>query len=375
MLKNGQDQEMCLVTFWNVTMDSLNAITHQIQNPEKPCHELSQSLPPVVVIPANNSELEKSKEIATNVINELSDELQKSSEIIRMLKQRVQEQQQQILLLKQLVNIPSAAFTEEPIPVGKGSFAIVKKATWNNPIIAVKQFTVPLIDEAEFNKEFNNLVALQCDQLVKVHGFCIENQTYKILLEYMNKGSLYKMLHNENTKLGNSTILKFAKDILVGLEYIHGKSMMHRDLKTSNILVAEANDTIVCKIADLGLARVLPQSSDVPTLAGTPLYMAPEQVSGQMFTNSVDLYAFAVIVYEMLTNEYPIISKQEKTACIEKPMYAYHTMMKYFESVGESQSCFAAPMGAPASLTKIIAICSSKNPANRQSASQLLQLL
>ena len=94
----------------------------------------------------------------------------------------------------------------------------------------------------------------------------------------------------------------FVACLIAGLEYCHEKQIIHRDIKTSNILVFEKN---LFKITDFGISKCMDSNRFAYTNIGTPYYMAPEIVCGQPYDFSVDYWALGCMIYKLLTKKYP----------------------------------------------------------------------
>jgi len=89
------------------------------------------------------------------------------------------------------------------------------------------------------------------------------------------------------------------------MTYLHSKKIIHRDLKSANILMDEHN---VPKISDFGLARIKTTSISIMTVGvGTPLWMAPEIMRGDQYNEKSDVYSFALVLWEMISNQLPYI--------------------------------------------------------------------
>lgn len=111
-------------------------------------------------------------------------------------------------------------------------------------------------------------------------------------MEYANGGDMYHLLkeHKKNRKIWTeSEIWCFAFEILLGIEYLHSKNIIHRDIKTLNIFI---NEDKSIKLGDLGVSKIV--SSMIPlqgTRVGTPLYLAPELIKHQPYSFKVDIWA------------------------------------------------------------------------------------
>ena len=111
--------------------------------------------------------------------------------------------------------------------------------------------------------------------------------------------------------------LPIAQQIGAALSAAHEKGVVHRDLKSGNVMLAANGKRVV--VTDFGLAHTLTQSTESSvTIAGTPAYMAPEQFEGKPVTVSVDIYAFGVLLYEMVVGRRPFAGDSPIALALDK---------------------------------------------------------
>nr|XP_023920344.1 putative leucine-rich repeat receptor-like serine/threonine-protein kinase At2g19230 [Quercus suber]POF00384.1 putative leucine-rich repeat receptor-like serine/threonine-protein kinase [Quercus suber] len=172
----------------------------------------------------------------------------------------------------------------------------------------------------EFRAEAQLLMIVHHKNLVSLTGYCDEGENKALIYEYLANGNLKQDLSVTNTNvLTWNQRLQIAMDAAHGLEYLHNgckPSIIHRDLKTSNILLDE---NMQAKIADFGLSRAFATENDShisTSLAGTLGYLDPEsQASGNLNKKS-DVYSFGIILFELITGRPAIIRGHEKNTHI-----------------------------------------------------------
>ncbi len=125
---------------------------------------------------------------------------------------------------------------------------------------------------------------------------------YVILLEYMNLGSLDRVM--KQVKNIPEVILGFITfKILKGLAYLHGNKIIHRDIKPGNVLLNDKGDV---KIADFGMSRQLENNNElVESYVGTMLYMTSERLTGDKYTATTDLWSLGISIIELATGKNP----------------------------------------------------------------------
>ncbi|KAJ4822911.1 hypothetical protein Tsubulata_025923 [Turnera subulata] len=138
--------------------------------------------------------------------------------------------------------------------------------------------------------------------VVRFIGACTKSPHLCIVTEYMPGGSLYDYLHKNFNVLKLQQLLKFAIDVCKGMEYLHLNNIIHRDLKTANLLMD--NDNVV-KVADFGVARFQDQGGVMTAETGTYRWMAPEVINHQPYDQKADVFSFAIVLWELVTAKVP----------------------------------------------------------------------
>ncbi|XP_076922085.1 cysteine-rich receptor-like protein kinase 15 [Bidens hawaiensis] len=194
--------------------------------------------------------------------------------------------------------------------VGEGGFGVVYKGILaNGQEIAVKRLSKGSVQGSlEFKNEVVLLAKLQHRNLVRLLGFCLHAEEKILIYEYVANHSLDFFLfgHTKDVKLDWSTRYKIIGGIARGMLYLHEDSrlrIIHRDLKTSNILLDEEMNP---KISDFGMARIVCASqtqSMTNRIVGTVGYMSPEYAMHGHFSVKSDVFSFGVLVLEIISGK------------------------------------------------------------------------
>ncbi|KAE8804192.1 Serine/threonine-protein kinase PBS1 [Hordeum vulgare] len=202
-------------------------------------------------------------------------------------------------------------FSESNV-LGVGGFGCVYKANFDGGFVAaVKRLGCEGQEcEKEFENELDLLQRIQHSNIVSLVGFCIHEENRFIVYELMVNGSLETQLHgrpSHGSALSWHIRMKIALDTARGLEYLHehcNPPIIHRDLKSSNILL---NSDFNAKISDFGLAVTSGnRSKGNLKLSGTLGYVAPEYLLDGKLTEKSDVYAFGVVLLELLLGRRPV---------------------------------------------------------------------
>ena len=189
--------------------------------------------------------------------------------------------------------------------LGSGGFGTVYLArdTWIQKKYALK---VPHKQNGEFDellKEPRLLAALDHANIVRIVTAEKADDYFFIVMEYV-EGETLESLIQRTQGIELDTAVEFSLQICVGVEYAHQQSVLHRDLRSGNVLVTPEGKI---KIMDFGTSRFLEVADRASTIIGSPPYMAPEQFQGRAVFAS-DLYSVGVIMYEMMTGVLPYFS-------------------------------------------------------------------
>ena len=191
-------------------------------------------------------------------------------------------------------------------PLGKGHFATVYLAEHLHleTLAAIKVLHVQMEPESYqvFLSEARIIARLQHPHIIRIIDFGIQDQTPYLVTEYAANGALGSV-HPRGSSVPEEKIISYVHQIAAALDYAHEQRVIHRDVKPENILLNAKHEVV---LSDFGIAVVQRTLNSLSTQnpAGTPLYMAPEQIRGRPCPAS-DQYALGVIVYQWLCGEPP----------------------------------------------------------------------
>lgn len=191
--------------------------------------------------------------------------------------------------------------------IGGGATANVFRGKWNNSRkVAIKEFKNAIDSEKnmlKFRREMALSIQLSHPNVVIFIGTCMTDENrFCIIMELMSNGSLRDVLDAPaKHDLRWTTRLRYAIGAAQGLCYLHEKDILHRDVKSSNILIDSES---VAKISDFGFSCVR-KGMRTASLCGTPAWMAPEVINREVYTEKSDVYSFGMVLWELLTTHVP----------------------------------------------------------------------
>ncbi|XVE82277.1 hypothetical protein DITRI_Ditri15bG0135300 [Diplodiscus trichospermus] len=192
--------------------------------------------------------------------------------------------------------------------IGQGSCGTVYHGLWFGSDVAVKVFSKQEYSDDvihAFRQEVSLMKRLRHPNVLLFMGAVTSPQRLCIVTEFLPRGSLFRLLQRNTTKLDWRRRVHMALDIARGMNYLHhcNPPIIHRDLKSSNLLV-DKNWTV--KVGDFGLSRLKHETFlTTKTGKGTPQWMAPEVLRNEPSDEKSDVYSFGVILWELATEKIP----------------------------------------------------------------------
>lgn len=212
---------------------------------------------------------------------------------------------------------PSEIDLESSELIGKGSFGEIRKALWRGTPVAVKTIRPSLSNDRMVVKDFQHevelLVKVRHPNIVQFLGAVTLQKPLMLVTEFLAGGDLHQLLRTRDPLPPDRTV-KYALDIARGMSYLHNrtKPIIHRDLKPRNIILDEDQEL---KVGDFGLSKFInvKHLHDVYKMTGETgsyRYMAPEVFEHNPYDKSVDVFSFAMMLYEMVEGAAPFDDKE-----------------------------------------------------------------
>ncbi|KAL7412124.1 kinase-like domain-containing protein [Mrakia frigida] len=243
--------------------------------------------------------------------------------------------------------------------VGQGAsgMVFVAKSLVNGTKVAIKQ--MDLAQQPRKELIVNEIVVMKESHHPNVvnfiEAFLIKNQELWVVMEFMEGGALTDVI--ENNKLEEDQIAGICLETCKGLEHLHQRSIIHRDIKSDNVLLNSAGEV---KITDFGFcAKLSSEKSKRATMVGTPYWMAPEVVKQKEYGAKVDIWSLGIMAIEMIENEPPYLD--------EEPLKALYLIAT------NGTPTLKKPDQLSSELKSFLSVCLCVDVKSRATAAELLE--
>lgn len=185
--------------------------------------------------------------------------------------------------------------------LGRGEFSVVRRARERatGDVWAVKCIEKDTMEAGRLETEIQILEDVDHPHVIKLKEFFESEETVYLVMEMVTGGELFDKI----TQIGcysEATACQLVRNILDAVAYLHSRDIVHRDLKPTNLLLKSEDDDTNIKIADFGLSKIISEDRMMQTACGTPIYVAPEVLSGDAYDKEVDMWSIGVITYILL---------------------------------------------------------------------------
>lgn len=259
--------------------------------------------------------------------------------------------------------------------IGSGSFgrAVLVSCKRDKKLLVMKEIDLSRMDSRERKatesevKILSSLSSMQHKHpyIVRYLESFVHEKALCILMEYCEGGDLWQYISGrkrQRSTISEPKVLRWFTQMCLALKYMHDKQVLHRDIKTQNIFLAqkESSKDLGCvKIADFGIAKVLHRPEAMAmTQVGTPYYLSPEICNKQPYNSGSDMWALGCVIYELCHLRVPF-EAQELPGLVEKILRA---------PIQRLPAMYSRELG------DIVSALLCRNAAQRPSAPQVLQM-
>jgi len=235
---------------------------------------------------------------------------------------------------------------ENVTQIGGGNFGQVSRGTYFGTEVAIKQLLD--VDDKDMHKyierEMATLRDMRHPNVVQFMGLSRNGTDVYIITEYISGGDLRKILKDEAKEMTWLLRAKIGTDVAYAMTFLHSKGLIHRDLKSNNLLVG---DNWKVKVCDFGFSRRV-NKGELMTLCGTDEWMAPEVMCGDKYDEKADVFSFGMVLTELITRKKPPL---------RKPATGFKFEVEPFKQL--------VPPDCPPALVELAIACSEHLPENR----------
>eukprot|EP00008_Paramoeba_atlantica_P009052 CAMPEP_0201479320 /NCGR_PEP_ID=MMETSP0151_2-20130828/4034_1 /ASSEMBLY_ACC=CAM_ASM_000257 /TAXON_ID=200890 /ORGANISM="Paramoeba atlantica, Strain 621/1 / CCAP 1560/9" /LENGTH=700 /DNA_ID=CAMNT_0047860767 /DNA_START=86 /DNA_END=2188 /DNA_ORIENTATION=+ len=244
--------------------------------------------------------------------------------------------------------------------IDSGCFGAVYKGLYCGTPVAIKRLfdCENVVVKKLMKREISALRSMRHPNIVQFMGTCEHEKAVYIITEFVDGGTLWNQIKNQKLPLPWAERVKYSTEICQAILYLHKKKFIHRDLKSKNMLIDSQSKRL--KLCDFGFARTIQdEKAKYMTKTGTGLWMAPEIVMGNPYSEKADIFSFGVILLELIIREKPPL---------RLPIDHFG-----FNIPNLKRDLF--PRNVPPPFVELFTRCTQVNPEHRPSAEVILNAL
>ena len=252
--------------------------------------------------------------------------------------------------------------------IGHGATSVVYKGRYNGKDVAVKIMKQDG-GNGGFSKELELMMKLKNPYIIEVYDKCVVSGHDGYVMEYVGLGSLDVVMSQQ--VFGTGLKMRYGREICLGMRYLHSMNIIHRDLKLENILImstSESSPDAICKISDFGTAReteisntiTMTQSMTMTSNIGTPLYMAPEILSGQShYSMKADIYSYGIVLCGLWNQQIPYSDE------------SFTNVTEFLTRITNQEHRPSLKPDCPQPYIQLVSACLQSNPHSRPSFDEI----
>ena len=236
--------------------------------------------------------------------------------------------------------------------IGGGASGVTYLAQWSGTPVAFKLSAGNSLDS--WRNEAAQMAGLRHENIVRCFGVVVTPPTFGLVLEYCERRDLSELLGGPTpANMAEGFVLRVASHVAAGMHYLHAQGIMHRDLKSANVLL---DATGVAKVTDFGLASRAPDDTmrggSLTAETGTYRWMAPEVIRHERYSKKADVFSFGMILFELLTHQLPFADQPALQAAVAVALAAARPPL---------------PDRCPPALARLVSLCWASESSERPS--------
>eukprot|EP01130_Rhizamoeba_saxonica_P016503 TRINITY_DN7643_c0_g1_i1.p1 TRINITY_DN7643_c0_g1~~TRINITY_DN7643_c0_g1_i1.p1 ORF type:complete len:571 (-),score=121.75 TRINITY_DN7643_c0_g1_i1:112-1824(-) len=192
--------------------------------------------------------------------------------------------------------------------VASGTYGVVYKGKVKGlkMKVAIKDLDISKKDSVgNWKSEIEIMKIMDCRYVVRIYGYCYDEERLTIVMDFMRLGSLFDVLHRKCYVLSILHRIRMARHCLRAIVWLHGLDLVHRDVKSPNVMVSK---NFSCKLSDFGCAKLYEKEGKHTPNVGSRLWMAPE-VQTNEYGKPADVFSMGLVLYELLNDRLPAMNE------------------------------------------------------------------